>query len=152
MNGYALGVIPGQYDNSRFFFLNNILLAKEGLMSGGPLRSERFFGNNWWSVAFQFRLNNQTQYASWTGETGNEKISGNITGTNRKPDLVLPEGLLPVNPHELRHLKFFQLKEHSRLKHSGIDISSLLNLDTGGKDFFGNKIQNPKKPSPGVSE
>lgn len=151
-DGYALGVIPDQYDNSQFYFLNNILAAKDGLMSGGPLRTERFLGNTWWSMTHGFRLNNQTQFNRWAEETGNEKLDGKITGMNRKPDILLPAGLLPTDPHTLAHLNLFRLNMHSPQKHRGVDIFSLLKLDTGGKDFFGNNLQDARKPSPGISD
>ena len=91
--GYALGVVPNEYQSSRFFFLNNILVAKDEMMSGGPIGSEKFFGNAWWSILSKFKFNGMTDFKTWTQKPGMENLGGLLTGININP---LPED--PITP------------------------------------------------------
>ena len=150
--GYALGVIPNEYDNSRFFFLNNILVAKDELMSGGNIRQEQFYGNDWWSIQSKFKINGNTSFKNWIAKTGKENLNGKIVGHNAKPDLLHPATPTLDDPRFLKKLYFFKLDLNSLLRNTGLDLKKLFHLDTGGRDFYGHHVPLGESCEPGVFE
>jgi hypothetical protein len=151
-NGYVLGVIPNEYDNRRFFFINNIFIGKDELMSGGEIGNERFFGNNWWSIQSKFKVNGITDFAGWTSVSGKEKMEGEITGTNTDPQLVNPAPPQLTDPKRLHELAGFQLKSSTTLHDKGLDLKKLFQLDAGGRDFYGNPVPSGRSCEPGIYE
>jgi hypothetical protein len=150
--GYALGVVPNEYQSSRFFFLNNILVAKDEMMSGGPIGSEKFFGNAWWSILSKFKFNGMTDFKTWTQKPGMENLGGLLTGININP---LPED--PITPaitrtSSLHSVTGMALKKNSPLRDKGLDLHNYFQLNTGGRDFLGNKSPQGNAPEPGAIE
>ena len=139
-HGYALGVIPGQYDNSRFYFLNNIITGKNEIMGGDSLRTEHFFGNRWWSIVSGFKVNGMKSYSSWIEKTGMERLSGKITGKNAPPGIILPTGTLPLKATDWKGLRAFRIRSPRDTSSIGINMELIFGIDKGQFDFFGNKL------------
>jgi len=150
--GYVLGVIPEEYANSHFLFLNNIFVAKDEMMTGGKIMNEQFYGNAWWSSQSGFKLNGNTDFAKWANSSGNEKLNENIIGTNVNPEFINPVSPTLNNPLLLQKLFYFQLPANSTLRNKGVNLKKLFHLDIGGKDFFGNSIPRGESCEPGVFE
>jgi len=150
--GYALGVIPGEYINNHFFFLNNIIVAKDELMSGDKIVTEEFYGNDWWSLDSKFKMNGDTDFLKWSKLTGMEKLSGKQVGVNVNPGFV--KSTLPAieDPTKMHHIQNFRLLPNSVLRNCGIDLNKLFDIEYPKKDFFGNDIQKGKGVEPGVFE
>jgi Right handed beta helix region len=151
-NGYALGLIQDARDNLGFFFLNNIFVAKDELMTGGNIREEVFYGNDWWSLAGGFLLNGFHSFGDWVARTGKEKRNGDILGHNRDPALRNPGEPTLTNPYQLYTLVGFKLKADSPLRNTGLDLRRLLSLHGRLLDFFGQRVPLGPNSEPGISE
>ena len=149
--GHVLGVVPDQYDCSNFYFINNIFVAKDELMSGGNLKNEKFFGNDWWSISSGFSLNGNHRFKNWAQQTGQEKIQDTIVGSNIDPNI---QDFSPsiIDPEKLSHMKRFQLPANSPLRNKGINPKMYFTLQTGNLDFFGKKVPMGLSSEPGISE
>ncbi len=151
-NGYVLGVIPNEYENMNFFFINNIFVGKDELMSGGEIGNERFFANAWWSLHSGFRVNGIRDFEGWTAVSGKEKWNGEIVGINADPQLTAPALPQLTDPERLNELTGFQLKSSSPLLNKGLDLARWFRLDSGKKDFYGNPVPSGKGCEPGAYE
>jgi len=150
--GYALGVVPNQYQSSRFFFLNNILVAKDEMMSGGIIGSEKFFGNAWWSIQSKFKFNGVTDFIGWSQNSGMENLEGAVTGININPMLQDPHTPAITGPSELYSVTGMGLKKNSPLRDKGLDLYKYFRLNSGGRDYFGHEAPLGKSPEPGAIE
>ena len=150
--GYALGVIPKEYENSRFFFLNNIIVAKDEMMTSGNIITEQFYGNTWWSIQSHFKINGNTDFKKWANNTGKEKLNGKIVGVNANPEFVNPVSPTLDNPLLLQKLYYFQLQAKSPLRNKGLDLKKLFHINMGKKDFFGNRVPLGESCEPGIYE
>ena len=150
--GYALGVVPDQYQCSRFFFLNNILVAKDEIMSGGKIVSEKFYGNTWWSIQSKFKFNGMTDFKTWSQKPGLENMEGTVTGINSDPMLVDPHTPEITRPSALHSIKGMGLKKNSPLRNKGLDLHKYFHLSAVSRDFLGNTSPQGKLPEPGAIE
>jgi Right handed beta helix region len=148
--GYALGVVPKEYDNKGFLFLNNIIVGKDEIMNGGEIRTESFYGNDWWSLESRFKLNGDTDFKHWTSIAGHENIDHSLVGFNLDPQLIDPVTPTITDPAKLKFLTGVKLKKDSPLRHKGLDLFKLFNIDTGFKDYFGNPVPRGAPCEPGV--
>lgn len=148
--GYALGVVPGEYQSGRFFFLNNILVAKDELMSGGDIGSEKFYGNAWWSIRSKFKFNGMTNFNTWSQKPGMENLAGSLTGTNIDPQLENPSTPVVTKPSELHSLTGLGLKKNSPLHGKGLDLYEYFKINDGERDFLANVIPQGTAPEPGA--
>ena len=150
--GYTLGVIPDQYENTRFFFLNNIFVAKDEMMTSGKINTENFYGNDWWSLASDFKMNDYTNFLRWINATGKEKLNGKVTGMNIRPDFMDPIGPAFDDPDLLQKFINFQLSAHTPLRDKGLNLTRLFHIDMGKQDFLGNGIPKGGGYEPGAYE
>lgn len=150
--GYALGVIQEARDNRDFFFLNNIFVAKDEMMTGGKIREEVFYGNDWWSLLGRFNLNGIHDFGAWTAQTGKEIRHGRLTGTNRDPGLRNPRAPTLVDPRQLSTLDGFKLNLQSPLRNKGVDVHGILSVSEKLVDFFGQPVPQGPGSEPGISE
>jgi hypothetical protein len=150
--GYALGVIPNEYENSRFFFLNNIIVAKDEMMTSGQIVNEKFYGNDWWSIRSRFKVNGATDFTKWSNTHGKEVLDGKIVGMNINPEFINPVTPTIEDPALMQKIIYFQLSAKSPLRNKGLDLNKLFHIDTGRKDFFGNNVPRGNGFEPGVFE
>ena len=150
--GYALGVVPNEYLSGHFLFLNNIIIGKDELMSGGKIISERFFGNDWWSLESGFKMNGKTNFSGWSAESGQESMNHRMVGLNVNPQLKNPVVPTLTDPRLLNQLTGLQLNAGSPLHNKGLDLQKLFQLHPGNTDFFGNAVPLGVGFEPGVCE
>jgi hypothetical protein len=151
-SGFVLGLVPGQYQNSFFFFANNIFIGKDELMTGGRINQERFIGNAWWSLRSGFRLNGYSSYYNWAQNTGKEISNSKVTGTNADPQLMDPKPPYITDPGRLNALTGFKLKPGSPLRNRGIRLNKMALPGDKRLDFFGNPVPTGSACEPGISE
>lgn len=150
--GYTLGVIPDQYENSNFFFLNNILVAKDEMMTSGKIISENFYGNAWWSIKSSFKMNGHTNFEKWATINNKERLNGKTVGLNIIPEFVNPATPIATDPAMLKKITNFQLAPHAALRNKGLDLKKLFKIDTGNTDFAGNIVPRGSGFEPGAYE
>jgi hypothetical protein len=152
LNGYTLGVIPGERDNAGFVFFNNIFVAKDEQMVGGKIREEAFIADDWWSLSTGFKVNGINNFEAWVNQTGKEKWMGKMIGLNVDPKLINPKPPEISNPQELQLLVGFQLMPNSDLQAKGLSASQLLGQIGPLKDFFGQDVPSFSACEPGISQ
>ena len=75
-----------------------------------------------------------------------------LVGINTNPEFLNATTPTLIDPKLLQKLFFFQLNRNSTLRNKGLDLEKLFHIDTGNKDFFGNKIPRGESFEPGIHE
>jgi len=144
--------VVSTHDIAGLVFRNNIFVS-EGDILAGPLAHARFENNLYWSTGDgAIYRSGDTVYAKladWAKATGQETADGRLASLFADPRLVMPgKGqTLPTDPPHLSRMLLYRLRQDSPCAGRGMPIA-----DNGGKDFFGHRVLNGRRPSLGVHE
>lgn len=128
----------------RFKYYNNIFVAKDKLTKGLSV-NDVFAGNNWWSLADGFNMNDEKDFNVWVNQTGQEKLNDVVRGVNLNPGFESTSTNNITNPLELTSFIKYKLPSTSLLRTQGIDLKTELGIETHDKDFNQNTL-----PSKGI--
>ena len=117
-----------------FAYYNNIFVGKDSLMKGN-VGNDIFIGNDWWSLNRGFNIEGNTDFESWTRQSGKEMISGKLKGLNRAPEFLGPVNTTLTSASGLKKFDHFKLLVKSPLRFSGINLRSLYDINIGSTDF-----------------
>lgn len=118
----------------KFYYYNNIFVAKDELLKGTSYH-DTFLANNWWSLNGGFVIGGIKELAAWATQTGQEKKDGVLKGFNVDPgfdhatvtDIKSPLGLLSFDK--------YKIPQDSPLRTGGLPLKSTLGIGTGEIDF-----------------
>ena len=143
------GIYNTKVCNNLFITANN-----QKLVEGNPDKSmATFAGNVYWSVDGKFDLAGHQSLEAWRKATSQEMLNGKPVGMVVDPK-VTNLGKSPTigDPTKLATLAAYKLQENSPLIDAGLDLRSLLRMDPGDRDFFGNPIPQGKGYDIGAHE
>ena len=84
-----------------------------------------------------------TNLDDWRGGTGQERVKGLPTGLISAPNLTgHPPGIRAGERIGLSGLRAFRPRADSPVIASGMNLRKSLDLDAGGRDFFGKRLPN----------
>ncbi len=139
-------------DVPQMVYRNNLFLAGGDVLSGNFTRS-RFEVNLYWTTGKgALYRDGDTVYATleaWSKATRQETVEGKLVGLFADPHLALPTDSpkLPTDPRKLAAMPFTRLPSDSPYIGAGMMISN-----SGGQDFFGNRLLANQRPSLGAHE
>lgn len=135
--GYGVNFLPGHYEN--FVFENNIFLV--------TVRTEEFTGGKFTGAIFDRNL----YWNSFHAQSGLEqpKIRLDANPLIADPLMQLPplESLGNLNPQTINSVPFFKINSESPALKAGKIIEN-----NGGKDYWGNPVNNESNPGIGAFE
>ena len=135
----------------KFLMTNNILIGI-GQIVNGPTSGEKFEGNVWWNAGGEIRFRAHKDLKAWSDATGQEKLNGEMTGSQTDPLLRGPFTTDLTDPSKLGTLSGYTLLPASQILNRGLPIQELFNLQAAKTDFYGTKVPQGKNPEPGVYE
>lgn len=138
----AVGIL---YNVSKVNFCNNtfVTTGRVRLINARQASGFSFRGNNYYAEDGRFRITwgsaNHTTLSDWRDGTGQETLSGVPVGSNVDPLFVNAGGGGTIgNLRHLNTLTAYQLQSSSPLIQAGLDLFSLLGINQGSRDFYGN--------------
>jgi hypothetical protein len=146
-NNKGAAIAFGGMDVPGIIIRNNIFIFAGELISGDSKRG-RFENNIYWHVDERDLIfDGHRSIDEWAKATGQEKIGETIVGKCIDPRLVKPGTVKLTDPCKLSKLAEYRLKADSPCIGAGIPIKN-----NGGRDFWGNKVPEDKKPAIGAHQ
>lgn len=104
-----------------------------------------FKGNCYWTyggkIEIKWGKKTYTSVDEWRKDTGQEMLNGKAVGFETDPQLANPgKGGTIGDVKKLANLDAYKLKKSSPLIDTGIDLKSVLNIDAGGRDYYGMQV------------
>ena len=121
-------------EQAGFYFLNNIFVAKDSILTGKE-HSGVFLANDWWSLNNRFNIAGIKDFTSWLQQYKKEQYNGSVAGLNIKPKLKRPGKTSLANALKLNQFKRYRIPRRSRLRSSGINLLQVFGIANGGKAF-----------------
>lgn len=150
---YAFSFSPLN-DHKNFSFFNNVFVASDtsDIYNGTDSSSnDKFLGNVWMRKDGGFMQNGFSDYKKWAKFTGYEQSNGKVTGHSfQKRIFNLPDYIHITDPYLLRTNPILLSLCKKVLHHKGINISKMLLIKKGEKDFFGHSIISGNNTNPGI--
>ena len=125
--------------HSEFFFLNNIFVGHDSLLKGN-YDSSQFYGNNWWSMVGEFRVDEFASLDSWARAKKKEWRNDQVTGFQIEPDFHHPGKTNITKADSLAHFDNYRYNKVPAFLYKGVDVEKLAGMKTLQKDFLGNRI------------
>jgi len=126
---------------------NNIFICSGRVITGDSQRG-RFESNVYWPVDERgLSFDGYDTLSAWAEATGQEKIGDEIVGKYVDPKLIRDGAMVPMDPAKLTRVIAYRLRLDSPCIKAGIPIK-----DNGGRDFWGNKVPDNKRPAIGACE
>lgn len=121
--------------HQNFYFYNNIFVAENDLITGKEHNST-FLANNWYSLSSGgFKMENVNSLENWAKQYQKEYQDGKLVGQNISPEFRNAGKTNLTDPKQLSSYDAYFLPDNSPLRTNGLNLSELLGIDTGGKDF-----------------
>ena len=117
-----------------FAFYNNIFVGKDSLEKGN-MGDDVFIGNDWWSLNKRFNIEGKTDFRTWAKLSGREMFFGEIAGLNLNPQFKRFGIEVLTSVSGLKRFSNFRISSKSPLRNSGINLSNLYGINSGGLDF-----------------
>jgi len=144
-NGAAVGF--GGMPTPNIVFRNNVFICSGDAVSGETARG-RFENNIYWPADGRaISLDGHATIHEWAEATGQEKVGGEFVGRYADPKLAKAGSTMPVDPAELTRLAAYRLRPDSPCLKAGVPIE-----DNGGRDFWGRRLPQGKRPAIGACE
>ena len=125
-------------NRKRFYYYNNIFIAKDDLTKGLS-RNDTFTGNNWWNLSTGFNMGGIKNFSAWVKQTGQEMTGGEIRGFNVDPGFDHAASTV-TSPLELPAFIKYKLSGTSPLGTQGLDLKAEKSIERGGIDFNQNPL------------
>jgi len=146
-NSKGSGIAFGGLDVPGIVIRNNIFICAGELITGESKRG-RFENNVYWPIGDgKMTFDGHESFDEWVAATGQEKIGETVVGRYIDPQLVNPGTANLTDPRKLSKLAEYRLKADSPCIGTGIPIKN-----NGGRDFWGNKVPEGKKPAVGAHQ
>lgn len=120
-------------EHAGFVYYNNIFVAG-GSLTTGNMGSDRFIGNNWYSLQGGFNMQGITNFAAWVKQNGHEQLNGKVVGLNKKPAFKKPGAAAITTPAQLKAFNNYQLPVGDVLRSAGVQLQRI-GIHNGGKTF-----------------
>lgn len=121
---------------SKFYYYNNVFIAKDNLLEGVP-GQDVFLGNSWWSLAHGFRSQGYTDFREWAAAMHQEQYNQQPTGMNYNPSFTNAGSTSLAQPAQLETVMSYTPAAGSPLVQGGLDLKTVFSIDPGQKDFNG---------------
>ena len=128
-----------QSEQAGFYFVNNIFVAKDAILTGKEY-SGVFLGNDWWSISSRFNIAGINSFTGWSKQYKKEQLNGFVTGLNLKPKFKKPGKTSLVNALKLSRFNSYRIPRRSGLRNSGINLLKVFGIFNGGKAFNQNAV------------
>ncbi len=146
-NKTGAAIAFGGLDIPGIVIRNNIFIFAGELIAGGSKRG-RFENNVYWPVDDRDLIfDGHRTIEEWANATGQEKIGAQVVGKSIDPRVTKPGLAKLTDPTKLATLRPYKLQAGSPCIGAGIPIEN-----SGGRDFWGNKLPETQKPSIGACE
>lgn len=121
-------------EQAGFYFLNNIFVAKDSILTGKE-HSGVFLANDWWSLNNRFNIAGIKDFTNWIQQYKKEQYNGSVAGLNIKPKFKRPGKTSLTNALKLNQFNRYKIPGRSRLRVNGINLMKIFGIANGGKDF-----------------
>src|SRR5262249_11142991 len=137
---------------------NNLIMTTGGCALadvGSDQPNLHIQGNHYWAVNGAFLVRQAGKeyrsLADWRKHSGVERLAGKDVGATGDPLLnaVGPGDIVTV-ADKRANLDRYGPRKGSPLLESGLDLRALFQIDAGTRDFWGNTLQEDRRPTPGA--
>lgn len=134
-------------EGPRFRFRNNLFVSGTKLIGGGAHKA-RFEGNLYWTLNGKpFEVDGYDSLDAWGEATGQETVNGALAGLWADPKLRHPGSVNGATVKQIAEIDAYLPERDSPCVRAGIPIAT-----NGNRDFRGNPIPDPEKPTIGACE
>jgi hypothetical protein len=146
-NGHGAAVGFGGLPMPDVVFRDNVFICCADAISGDSQRG-RFEGNLYWSAdGRDLSFDGHPSLCSWAEATGQERIGSEVVGRTADPKLTGVGTATVTDPAALVDLKAYRLTPDSPCLAAGMVIK-----DNGGRDFWGCRVPEARKPAIGACQ